>query len=92
MTGILFNASGKIERNIVEALLAIRSEAMALQIPFFLMGAFARDLLLFHQQGIAGNRIEAVAFGESTPIATNETEAGRGMNRRVEIKIAPQSY
>lgn len=49
-----------------------------------------KNLLI--QQGIARNRIEAVAFGESSPIATNETEAGRQINRRVEIKIAPQSY
>ena len=48
-----------------------------------------RNLLV--QQGIAANRIEVVGFGESMPIATNDTEAGRQMNRRVEIKIAPQA-
>jgi len=46
---------------------------------------------LLTQQGIAGNRIEVVGFGESTPVATNTTEAGRQMNRRVELKIAPRS-
>jgi len=44
---------------------------------------------LLTQRGLAANRVETVAFGESKPIATNETEAGRQMNRRVEIKIAP---
>ncbi len=48
-----------------------------------------RNLLV--QQGIAANRIEVVGFGKSMPIATNNTEAGRQMNRRVEIKIAPQA-
>jgi outer membrane protein OmpA-like peptidoglycan-associated protein len=48
-----------------------------------------RDLLV--QQGIAASRIEVVGFGKSRPIATNDTEAGRQMNRRVEIKIAPQA-
>ena len=44
---------------------------------------------LLIQQGIANNRIEVIGFGEAMPIATNDTEAGRQMNRRVEIKIAP---
>jgi outer membrane protein OmpA-like peptidoglycan-associated protein len=41
------------------------------------------------QLGMSQARIEAAAFGESQPIATNDTEAGRMINRRVEIKIAP---
>lgn len=45
---------------------------------------------LLTQQGIADNRIEVVGYGESTPVATNNTEAGRQMNRRVELKIAPR--
>ena len=44
------------------------------------------------QRGVNPSRIETVTFGESRPIATNETEAGRQMNRRVEIKIAPKNY
>jgi outer membrane protein OmpA-like peptidoglycan-associated protein len=44
---------------------------------------------LLSQRGLAANRVETMAFGESRPIATNDTEAGRQMNRRVEIKIAP---
>jgi outer membrane protein OmpA-like peptidoglycan-associated protein len=44
------------------------------------------------QKGIDSSRIETVTFGESSPIATNDTQAGRQMNRRVEIKIAPKNY
>jgi outer membrane protein OmpA-like peptidoglycan-associated protein len=45
------------------------------------------DLLV--QRNVSSARIELVGYGETAPIASNETEAGRQMNRRVEIKIAP---
>ncbi|MBN2060438.1 MAG: OmpA family protein, partial [Deltaproteobacteria bacterium] len=48
-----------------------------------------RDLIV--QRGINASRIQPVGFGETTPVATNDTEAGRQLNRRVEIKIAPQT-
>ncbi len=46
---------------------------------------------LLVQRGVADSRIDAVGYGETMPVATNETEAGRQRNRRVEIKIAPQT-
>lgn len=46
-----------------------------------------KDLLV--QRGVEPSRVAVVAFGESTPIATNDTESGRQRNRRVEIKVAP---
>ena len=45
---------------------------------------------LLVQRGIADSRIDSVGYGETMPVATNDTEAGRQRNRRVEIKIAPQ--
>lgn len=39
----------------------------------------------FETQGLPVNRMQAVAFGETRPIAPNETEAGRQTNRRVQI-------
>jgi outer membrane protein OmpA-like peptidoglycan-associated protein len=41
-------------------------------------------------QGVAANRMRAIGFGESQPIADNSTEAGRQLNRRVVVTIAPQ--
>jgi outer membrane protein OmpA-like peptidoglycan-associated protein len=35
--------------------------------------------------GISGSRLTTKGFGESTPIDTNNTMAGRANNRRVEI-------
>jgi outer membrane protein OmpA-like peptidoglycan-associated protein len=40
--------------------------------------------------GVNANRITAIGFGETRPVADNTNEAGRQMNRRVEIVINPQ--
>jgi outer membrane protein OmpA-like peptidoglycan-associated protein len=42
-------------------------------------------------RGIADSRIDVVGYGETMPVASNDTEAGRQRNRRVGIKIAPQT-
>ncbi|NLH48505.1 MAG: OmpA family protein [Myxococcales bacterium] len=39
------------------------------------------------KQGLAPSMLKAMAFGESRPIASNETEEGRERNRRVEFII-----
>jgi len=38
-------------------------------------------------RGISAERLSSKGFGESKPVVTNKTEAGRSQNRRVEIKI-----
>jgi outer membrane protein OmpA-like peptidoglycan-associated protein len=38
-------------------------------------------------KGIASNRLFATGEGESMPVATNDTDAGRAKNRRVEFAI-----
>ena len=47
-----------------------------------------RQYLMAH--GIEGDRLVAVGYGESRPIATNETAEGRARNRRVEFTILEQ--
>jgi outer membrane protein OmpA-like peptidoglycan-associated protein len=37
--------------------------------------------------GIAFSRIEIVGKGESSPVATNDTDDGRAQNRRVELRV-----
>lgn len=37
--------------------------------------------------GVASNRLEAIGFGESRPVADNETEAGKADNRRIEFRV-----
>ncbi|HKO94589.1 MAG TPA: OmpA family protein [Polyangiaceae bacterium] len=41
-------------------------------------------------KGIAFERLEAKGFGADRPVATNDTDAGRAQNRRVEFKILPE--
>ncbi len=41
------------------------------------------------QRGVEANRIDAVGYGFSRPIADNSTAAGRAQNRRVEVLIIP---
>lgn len=43
----------------------------------------------FEGEGVAPNRLRATGFGESMPVASNETASGRSQNRRVEIEIRP---
>jgi outer membrane protein OmpA-like peptidoglycan-associated protein len=40
-------------------------------------------------QGVNTARIRSQGFGETMPVATNDTPEGRARNRRVEIKIVP---
>jgi outer membrane protein OmpA-like peptidoglycan-associated protein len=41
--------------------------------------------------GVDPARLVTIGYGESKPIAPNTTEAGRQQNRRVEIRIIPQT-
>ncbi len=46
-----------------------------------------RDYLAGH--GIDGSRMTTAGFGESRPVASNDTDEGRAQNRRVELQVAP---
>jgi len=39
--------------------------------------------------GVINDRIEKIGFGETQPIASNTTKAGKELNRRVEITLLP---
>jgi OmpA-OmpF porin, OOP family len=41
----------------------------------------------FESKGVSSARLVSEGFGETTPIATNKTAAGRTLNRRVEMKV-----
>jgi len=45
-----------------------------------------RDVLV-KQYGVPANRVSAVGYGDSHPVASNATEEGRALNRRVEAGV-----
>ena len=54
----------------------------------------ARALSVLHylvdDKGVAADRVSAIGYGEYSPVASNDTKAGRQDNRRVEIVILPK--
>ena len=52
------------------------SEKRASAVRFYLMN-----------QGISGERLNAVGYGEEQPVASNQTKAGRRQNRRVALSV-----
>ena len=40
-------------------------------------------------RGVSATRVRSQGYGETMPVATNDTPEGRTLNRRVEIKIVP---
>jgi outer membrane protein OmpA-like peptidoglycan-associated protein len=43
------------------------------------------------EQGIASNNVTTAGFGETMPVASNDTAAGRQQNRRVELVVSGES-
>lgn len=53
-----------------------------------------RALSVLHyleDKGISPEKLSAIGYGEYRPVASNDTDDGRQMNRRVEIVILPQA-
>ena len=44
---------------------------------------------MINQMKISRTRVMATGYGETSPVANNETEAGRAKNRRIDIVIKP---
>ncbi len=56
----------------------VLSERRANAVSSYLMG-----------QGVVRERFEVVGMGERYPVASNDTDSGRALNRRVEIRLLP---
>ncbi|MDP3286630.1 MAG: nucleotidyl transferase AbiEii/AbiGii toxin family protein [Desulfobacterales bacterium] len=56
MTGISFNLSGKLDSSLTQALCDVKLAADSLDIPFFVIGATARDIVLEHCHAIRSPR------------------------------------
>ena len=56
-----------------------------------LAGARAASVVrLFAEQGVNGERLAAISHGEFNPVSSNETDEGRQLNRRIEIRLRPR--
>ncbi|MDB5508429.1 MAG: hypothetical protein JWL93_898 [Hyphomicrobiales bacterium] len=44
----------------------------------------------FRSQGVLMAQMSAEGFGATRPLASNETEAGRALNRRIDIHVSPR--
>ena len=53
-----------------------------------LSGDRARAVYMYLKGKSLGNRISSVGYGESRPVATNDTDEGWALNRRVEFEIS----
>ncbi|MFZ3130852.1 MAG: flagellar motor protein MotB [Desulfosporosinus sp.] len=47
---------------------------------------------ILQYDGISPNRLSAVGYGEFRPISSNDTDAGRGKNRRIDLIILRTKY
>ncbi len=57
-----------------------------MELSFLRAKAVARIL---EKNGISLERISVIGYGDTRPIASNETHEGRIKNRRVEVKLIP---
>lgn len=58
-----------------------------------LAGARASSVVrLLERGGIEGGRLKAISRASYAPVASNEDEDGRSMNRRIEILLRPQEH
>ena len=44
---------------------------------------------LLANSNLSADKVEAVGYGETSPIANNETKEGRAKNRRIDVVIKP---
>ena len=72
MNNILFDLSGKIDRQTIDALAAVKKIADSLNIRFFIVGATARNIILKHCYGIeSSRRTEDIDLGWKLPAGMN---------------------
>jgi OOP family OmpA-OmpF porin len=67
---------------------AIGSDAYNQQLSLRRADAVFRYLV---NHGIPPERMEVIGYGKGRPVASNDTDSGRAQNRRVELRVVPQT-
>ncbi len=57
---------------------------------WYLAGARAAAVVTYmHEEGIPASQLVPVSWGDTQPIASNDTAEGRSENRRIEVRLRP---
>lgn len=76
---------GHSERSVARPSVDAYAENMDLS--FLRARTVAREL---EKKGISSGRITVIGYGDTRPVASNDTGEGRAKNRRVEIRLVPE--
>src|SRR4030042_1880824 len=87
MSNILFDLSGKIDQQPVAVLSIVKKVADSLTIPFFVVGAWARDIILNHSYGMRTRRMR-ISWPPQTEISMSLVGCKEAYEYSVTVRLS----